>query len=408
MKFLASSILLLSISPSSAFDPGFGMPPPGLDPAVVMKLMGSFASCDIDIFGTGMALAAAGGDPSNIDFNTISNLLNGVFEPVDNECTEQDEKTFRSALDGFKTCSGVDLEQVMETWPAASIGEMLHCSSTFLSNAQSILPLMSNDGIIDPEAELPHFKYTERCTEATYGPNPLGDFGRLIWMHPRTVCDCLGSFSKAVPDCTIEEWPVPLVGNWMRKSSCLINSAACPLLEKACEIELNILDQCLPEVVSGKYDCPAVETKCMKSGIEGSAPSLLDFPEEMTGAPMPDICQEVAGHAQFQSKNLVYRYNQHMNECVDKWEGWADDYKHDPIVTTEHQIVAAKSAGGGSGVSAKPIVKQSMGGFIGGMIFTTSIFAGLTFYVYKRNRQVGSSVGNSGYNFMPSASLEMH
>jgi len=411
MKFLSSSILFFASSlflGSNAFD-GFvddgtmGMNM-GLDPVVLMQLMGAVSSCGIDILSTGMALSASSSDPTNMDFEAMSKILGNLVAPVDNECSVEDEQTFRDALSDFKTCSGVDLETMMETWPSASIGELLSCASSNLKNLQAFLPYLGSD---EP-FQIPKLEFSEQCTKNSYGPNPVGDFGRLIWKHPGVVCGCLSSFSKAAPDCTIEEWPIPLVGNWMRKSSCLIDATVCPMLEKICAAELNVLDQCLPpmDVSSDKYDCDAVQNSCIQQPLDSgfdvgmpTMPSLLNFPQEMTGAPMPDTCQSVAGHAEFKSKNLLFRYNQHLNECVTKWEGWSDDYVSEPVTTTTLLIAAASNGG-------KTVVKQSMGGFIGGMIVASVLFAGVAFYLYKAKGGVLPSA--TGYNSMPSNGFEMN
>merc|ERR1711920_494829 len=87
---------------------------------------------------------------------------------------------------------------------------------------------------------------SDRCVEATFGPHPIGDFARQIWMHPDIFCGCLGELSSSIPDCTLDEWPIPLVGNWIQKSSCMINKVGCPMLDDFCVTELDILDRCLP------------------------------------------------------------------------------------------------------------------------------------------------------------------
>eukprot|EP00548_Thalassiothrix_antarctica_P007139 CAMPEP_0194130198 /NCGR_PEP_ID=MMETSP0152-20130528/1291_1 /TAXON_ID=1049557 /ORGANISM="Thalassiothrix antarctica, Strain L6-D1" /LENGTH=406 /DNA_ID=CAMNT_0038824631 /DNA_START=65 /DNA_END=1285 /DNA_ORIENTATION=+ len=401
MNFYSSSFLLLTAGSNAIDLSGVKFQTPALDPMVLMKLMGAVSSCEIDIISTGMGLAAAAADPSNMDFNSIATILDKMISPVDNECSAEDEQTFRDALDDFKTCSGADLEQLMETWPSASIGELMGCGTSALKNAQAYAPFMNAMENGEELPPLPKVEFSDICIKTMYGPNPTGDFGRLLWKHPGVVCDCLGSFSKAAPDCTIEEYPIPLVGNWMRKTSCIINSAVCPMLEKICSAELNVLDQCLPPMDTGKskYDCSAVERECLQDPSDYSAydyseqtmPSLLNFPQEMTGAPMPDTCQQVAGHAEFKNKNLIYRYNQHMNECVTKWEGWSDDYVSNSITTTS-QLVAHVAA------SNKQVVKQSMGGFMGGMFMATLLFAGVAFVLYKyKNNGVPSA---HGYNFM--------
>eukprot|EP00548_Thalassiothrix_antarctica_P015287 CAMPEP_0194166848 /NCGR_PEP_ID=MMETSP0154-20130528/2348_1 /TAXON_ID=1049557 /ORGANISM="Thalassiothrix antarctica, Strain L6-D1" /LENGTH=404 /DNA_ID=CAMNT_0038877637 /DNA_START=39 /DNA_END=1253 /DNA_ORIENTATION=+ len=403
MKLYSSFLLLTTLGGSDAIDigalvggggGGLGDATMGLDPIILMKLMGSLSSCDIDVLGTGMALAAVGTDPENMNFDALASILNGVIAPVDNECSAEDEQTFRGALGDFKSCSGVDLETLMETWPSASIGELMNCGTSLIKSVQVYAPLLGSDVPLGSEEEplkRPKVEFSDHCINQMYGPNPMGDFGRLLWKHPGVMCDCLGSFSKAAPACTIEEYPIPLVGNWMRKASCIINSAVCPMLEQICSSELKILDQCLPPVSNSNYDCEAAENKCLQD------PSFLDFPQEMTGAPLPDTCQTVAGYAEFKSKKLVERYDQHINECVTKWEGWSDDYVSKPITTTK-QLVAAAA------VSNKPVVKQSMGGFVGGMVVASVLFAGVAFLVYKRNSG-GLSV--PGYNTMALNGFEL-
>ena len=64
MKLYSSFLLLTTLGGSNAIDigalvggggGGLGDATMGLDPIILMKLMGSLSSCDIDVLGTGMA-----------------------------------------------------------------------------------------------------------------------------------------------------------------------------------------------------------------------------------------------------------------------------------------------------------------------------------------------------------------
>lgn len=374
----------------------------GFDSAMVIKLMGAAAECQIDVVGTAMQLGQAASDPGNMDMEGMSKFLNGLVAPIDDICSESDEETFRGAMEDFKQCSGVDLEKVLETWPSASIGEILHCASSSVKTIQALLTYDYDYDINPPQ--LPKVVPSDECLEATFGPNPIGDFSRTMWKNPEVICGCFGEFSKATPDCTLEEWPIPLVGNFMRKTSCMLNKAVCPMLDTFCESELNILDRCLPaaDKTSDDYDCDAVETACDQDpdgeGDMPTLPSLLNFPQEMTGAPMPDTCQKVAAYAQFKSKDMVNRYNLHLDKCVTKWEGWSDDYVSPDITATN--MMASRSGG----VETK-VVKQAWGGFFGGMVVASVLFVGLAAFLYKTNNRVVQNV--AGYNFMNQNGIEL-
>mmetsp|Transcript_7926 Transcript_7926/g.12403 ORF Transcript_7926/g.12403 Transcript_7926/m.12403 type:complete len:414 (+) Transcript_7926:123-1364(+) len=407
---LLSSILLAPFhSVANAFDDPIGGD--GFDPAILMKFTGAAMDCNIDLMTTGMSLMGAVSDTGAIDFGAISGLIDSVLSPLDKPCSASEESIFRDALSDFQTCSGVKLEKLLETWPSASLGEIINCASSSMKIVKSILALTDEDGDFPDDFDataIPPVVPSDRCIEASFGPNPIGDFGRLLWMHPNVVCDCLGAFSKATPDCTLDEWPIPLVGNWMQKSSCMINKAVCPMLETLCESVLDTLHQCLPhmDVTNNNYDCDAVEKACLQDSLdengEQTMSSLLSFPQEMTGAPMPDTCQKVANGAQFKDKNLLYRYNKHLNECVTKWEGWADDYVSPKITNTKMMVASTKR-----GSTGEKVV-QSWGGFIGGMAVASVFFIGLGAFLYKRTN--GSSIQGftrGGFNLMNQNDIEL-
>jgi hypothetical protein len=278
------------------FDPGDDQF--GTDDLMVYLTLGMdiLNECEVDFEGMMNANAdmmtslATGGE--NLDYDSVIQTI----QEYALQCTDGQATRFENALDGFRTCSSIDLRTVLESFADALVGSTLQC-------ALAMAPLM--DQMENADLAIP-----EICVESFLGQNPVGDLLRSILLYPDRLVPCFSSLSKAIPECTLEEWPIPLIGKIMKKTMCVLGSAQ-EILNEFAEVEIEAIAECLGDSMA----CTQLDV-CIESGVIS-----LALPPPLRGAPLSDAVLRVAEETGQQ--DAVEAYNSFVSKCIpDTWLGW--------------------------------------------------------------------------------------
>jgi hypothetical protein len=164
----------------------------------------------------------------------------------------------------------------------------------------------------------------EECIAPILGDNPIGEALRGMYIEPDKTCPCLQALSDSVPKCKLAVWPVPLIGSWIKKTTCLMASLGCGSIESFCLGELQALDTCL----SNDDQIKSCEPPLLCSEASNSA--YLSIPPSMMGIPLPDACiriYEDQKNTTFAGTNVVARYQIFQNYCRAKGSIWDANHK---------------------------------------------------------------------------------
>lgn len=281
----------------------------------------------------------------DVDDNGSDVLLDFLFDPVANKCDGPQNAAFDKALDDFGQCSGLHWKTFIESFPSALLGNVIHCGYWGKEISKWVDKQMEeyDDGDSFHETFAPNWSEIynltgrEECFNALEGHSVFGETLHKFVFEPDDMCKCVKSLQQAVPLCTKDEWPIPLVGNWMNISACLIQSG-CLQLEKACEVELEFLDSHLQTGLDGKMDCSSIE------GFQSTS-FALNLPPEYSGAPLPDTCVRIANTSPFAPKKITERYEAYRTQCTSMWDGWASQ-------SDQKSSTGSDSKGLGAGASA--------------------------------------------------------
>ena len=232
------------------------------------------------------------------------------------------------AFSDFKTCSGgLDMMAFIQYLPSVLLGAGIKC---FLEIA-AVQDVLSLETFIAGSSKI---VMTDACMEAMFGSNVMGDMLRTVFTEPDKVVPCFKAMADAVPSCTYETWPIPLVGTWLQGGACFVGSII-PMLETLCEIELTALDTCIdlgdPNVCANAYN------SCT-SGDPLSYNMLL--PSKVLGVPLMDTCIRIS-ESNAALKSGVEKYNGFVQQCVSVWSGWTDNQISQP----PEPMTARSSAG---------------------------------------------------------------
>jgi hypothetical protein len=275
--------------------------------------LGGVEMCGVD-FGEIASAAAASAEQANAgDIEAIQGI--SIFEP-DQKCSDEKRAEFMHAIRDFDACSsGWDIKELIETFPSALVGISLRCYNFYLD----ILDLSLG---ID-ETPLPPPDDMEECAGSILGNNPLGNALRGLYLYPDQNCPCLESLSEALPECTLDVWPIPLVGSWISASACLMSSIGCDFFDEFCPDELDNLDECLPLLGDDELSCEEI-SQCDVAG--GSLSLSLPWP--LSGIPLPDAC--IRMHEELGTwNNVIGRYDQYRDKCTHASPVWDIQASHD-------------------------------------------------------------------------------
>lgn len=336
--------------------------------------------------------SGAGNPMTSMDMDTMATAMEWfayMQKIAKNTCSESQAQEFDKALSTFDTCAGFNLKEFIEDFWSALIGTEFQCLLSLIAETD-LLSLAMPDGTSSNPTSIP-----EKCAEDLFGSNPLGDVLRNMYRYPDKVLPCFTKLSDAVPDCTFESWPMPLIGSWLKSSTCVVG-ASTELVDAFCESELKSLDACLPAGEIASDACSSFK----QAGCAADT-FTLSLAEPLFGAPLPDACLRVA-----KDRSLVAqlkRYHNFRDACVTEWAGWsAENHKHkshssghttsanassssnekeaDSVVLAQEQQEAA--AGKTSSSSG-----SFFGTFIGGTVFGMLVVALVTYQRNRRKRQ---------------------
>jgi hypothetical protein len=280
-----------SVSPINNYDTSTGG---GLLVDMLSSLAGTYdgvQECDVDL---GQVASSTASLISDISAMELANL--------DEECPKKKHFKFVRALDQFHSCAGWNIQEVIETLPSAMVGSLIRCGDLFAAN----------DDIAANAA-------MEECIAPILGDNPIGEALRGMYIEPDKACPCLQALSDSVPKCKLAVWPVPLIGSWIKKTTCLMASLGCGSIESFCLGELQALDTCLPKDDQTKSCEP--QSLCSEAANSVS----LSMPSSMLGIPLPDACiriYEDQKNTTFAGTNVVTRYQIFQKYCRSKGSIW--------------------------------------------------------------------------------------
>jgi hypothetical protein len=292
-----------SVAPINNYDTPTGG---GLLVDILSSLAGTYdgiQECDVDLGQVASSAASLISQPSGDGAMALANL--------DEECLKKAHFKFVRALDHFHSCAGWSIQEVIETLPSAMVGSLIRCADLFAANDDNANDISANAAM-------------EECITPILGDNPIGEALRGMYLEPDRACPCLQAFSHSVPKCKLAVWPVPLVGSWIKKTTCLMASLGCGSIESFCLGELQALDTCLP-----KDD----ETKSCEPPLlcsEAANSVSLSIPSSMLGIPLPDACiriYEDQKNTTFAGTNVVARYQIFQKYCRAKQSIWDADPK---------------------------------------------------------------------------------
>jgi hypothetical protein len=312
--------------------------------------------CDIDVVGIASAAILGSGGGGGLDANTLLSAPDAADADTNGSwldsimatftafaslfaaptCSSLDADLFRATLQDFESCSTFNLEKVMESMEDALVGALWQC-------VMAVAPtLAGGDGGFDPAAaaataEAP-FVIPDQCLESFLGKNPLGDMLRTMYLKPDQVLPCFATLSTSVPSCTLQQWPIPLMGPLLKKQTCLYG-AAMPILEDFTRSDLMALNTCLPHdpsSIASLSDQACMDTlaQCRgaaqdgNSGPSSSSSMMMSMPEPLLGAPLPDTVRRVAAVDDNEGggglDDVPARYESFVEHCMTHvWQGWS-------------------------------------------------------------------------------------
>lgn len=287
------------------------------------------------LMDAGAILESCGIDPDAIEEqfgsmtedSEIMSYVSDYFDEIRKECSDQESETFNSALDEFQACAGFDLRQFIEDLPSAVVGTFLECVIT--TDWSSVTDLT------DPTDVAVNLDISEKCLNFEYGHNAFGDASRQVALYPDRVLPCFTVLSERVPACSIDSWPMPLIGDWLKPAACLMGKLS-SITDDVLKIEMGIWDSCFP----ADGGC---ENECAKSG------SL--FVHSGYGLPVSDAMERIANSENGKYKEAFGRYETYLSECTEIWSGWTDS--DDEQVPEDTESFSVQKSEEGSAEAAK-------------------------------------------------------
>jgi len=313
-------------------------------------------------------------------------FMQNPFATVADDCNPTDEKKFNDALDAFETCSHFDLNLLIETFASAVLGLGLNCGSYFVeaANAMDIMMVTGN-------LDLP--RVPDICVDALVGDNPFGNMMLAFNAFPKQEMGCFYDLAEALPLCTLKEWPIPIVGNWLKSISCIVGSmdtTVQPMIDTIIQSELAQLTDCLPAKIS-EENCQEVIDSCLQ--VE---PIIsIYMPAPFNAAPLSDTFQdaaEKAGIDKLRFEGTLKLYEDFRKYCTSAKDRAI--FERVPSKSaTMNALLTIQKAGSVGGSSSK---------FFPGF-FTGSLLACVGFFLYSKKR----GGNNKPYNNIELNSLEL-
>lgn len=162
------------------------------------------------------------------------------------------------------------------------------------------------------ESPLP--RVPQACVNALVGNNPFGQAFLYSGEFPEREKQCFLELSGKLPMCTLDEWPIPIVGSWLSAFSCIYGSGQDfiqPLFQDAANGELDMLNECIPQEITAA-DCKEIRNKCV---FDKESPSLtMVMPPPFWNPPMSENCKGIA--SSLGMDDVVDRYETFRQTCI--------------------------------------------------------------------------------------------
>lgn len=310
------------------------------------------------------------------------------FATVSDDCNPTDEKKFNDALDAFETCSHFDLKALIETFASALLGLGLNCGSYFVEAAPA-LDMMMTTGNLD----LP--RVPDTCVDALFGDNPFGNMMLASNEFPKQEFGCFHDLAEALPLCTLKEWPVPIVGNWLKSISCIVDSMETtiqPMIDTIAQAELALLTDCLPAEISGE-NCQEVLDSCRQVNPMTS----IYLPAPFNAMPLSDTFKDTAERAgidKLRFEGTLKLYEDFRKSCTLAEDRAIFERVPSKSETQNALHTVLEKAGSVGGTSSK---------FLPGSL-TGALVACVGFFIYSKKR---GGNNDKPYNNIELNSLEL-
>ena len=382
---------------------------------------------DDDSFGDFMSVIAdyqeVGGDAimgcmmEDMDLTGIMMASDPVAAALDkfgaeNFCDEAGAEKFAAAFDDFQSCSGYSLNTLVESFFGAMVGNSLHCASYIYSTFTNIANSMLLGGQEDIEYPLP--RMPDHCAESLYGDNPFGNAVRLYNKFPEKDTKCFANLANDLPDCTLNQWPIPIAGVYLKAISCVYGNAV-PVLEESCTRELGALNECLPEGdYSASYQCDNVMKDCAKAEEESmTLDNLIRNAPPMVGRPMSDLCTRMT-NSDDTFKAVLDKYEAFRDYCISDKDKAIWDIQPSSKNTLESTVslasqvednavaapaVTATPAASKNSSSSKSSSAGGAGVFFAGLLIG-AVASMVAMMVMQKKRQSSSSGDMGRYNYV--------
>lgn len=276
------------------------------DGDLLSGILGDFADQ-----GAGMAMMMFGQCFQNID---MDKMMENPFADVDDRCTTMETETFNVALTNFKSCAGFDLEELIEAYGSVMIGHVLNCGSYVMNTAADIMSMgaMNIETLKARDTPLP--RVPQECVDAMVGDNPFGNSFLRIEKYPEQEMQCFADLARALPKCTLNDWPIPIVGTWLKTLSCIygsVNDLMMPMIEETVKEQLHTMKSCLPVTIAPSQ-CKDVRNACL---FDPNSPVFtFGFPPPFWNPPITKPVQNIA-----ETNNLssaLEKYNSYREVCI--------------------------------------------------------------------------------------------
>eukprot|EP00977_Amphora_coffeiformis_P013589 scaffold3591_cov159-Amphora_coffeaeformis.AAC.12 len=296
-------------------------------------------------------------------------------------CSAGQAQIFERALNDFQTCSSIDLRTVLESFADALLGTLLQCTLTIAPLADQIME--------DPI----NWIIPDICIESFMGRNPVGDLVRSSLLFPDKTLPCFSSLSKAIPECTLEEWPIPMIGKLMKKITCVLGNTV-DLVDEMAKVTMLVLSECLLDSNSCEDNLAAC--------AEGIYTMLL--PKPLQGTPLSDAMIRAAQEDASVADGVVERYDHFVETCIpDRWAGWSyamGDYEGSTTYTKQQTSAVDTSAFAqepvqqpkASNTVTTPVESSSsspVGPFLGGLVTGLVLIGGVWAFTLSKKRNTG-------------------
>ena len=311
-----------------------------------------------------------------------------------NYCQGKETETFQNAMDEFETCSGYSINTLTETFFGALVGTSLHCAKYMYDTFNNIANTLAFG--VSTTIDLPMARMPDECVEALFGDNPFGNALRMFIEFPEQDTHCFSKLATELPDCTLNQWPIPIVGMYLQAVACAYGNAI-PILEESCTRELQALKECLPSgEYSADYQCTKAIQDCANAELESMAlENLFTSPPPLLGRPLSDTCLRVA-KSQPELRPALTKYKAFQGYCVA-----AEDkaiWSIQPKNTLQTTVSMASQVESLSAVSTKTVVIRSGGGaklfFVGILLGAVASMLGMI--AYRRSHGDRSPTDRSG------------